>query len=168
MNNMLTGVAALMATFAFTVAQAASETTYSLDDLSWLEGRWADHRDPEVPIEVRWNSKEGDAMVGSWRKTKNGALVAYEILTMRKIGGDVVYRFDLYSRKENDEAFSMTSSTRLKLLLARDNHAEFTVIGEENWRLTMDVEAGVLSGFMEDQNDPNAERFYSYVGRKQP
>ncbi len=140
---------------------------YKLDDLSWLTGNWVDLRDPENPVEVQWNPAMGGAMIGSWRKVKNGALVAYEILTMRDMNGKIIYRFDYYKKTENEETFSVDSTTRLKLVSAKESHAVFNIIGEENWMLTMQVEDGVLSGYMEDQNNPDAERFYSYVATRQ-
>ncbi len=44
--------------------------------------------------------------------------------------------------------------------------AEFKIVGEENWMLTMEVADGALSGWMEDTNKPDSGRFYSYVAKK--
>lgn len=140
---------------------------HSLDDMAWLTGHWIDLRDSAKPVEVRWNAPSGDAMIGTWRKNNDAGLAFYEILTMREINGTVFYRFDFYGRKKENDTFSQSSSTRLKLIEARENHAEFQIIGEENWRLTMDVDNGVLSGWMEDTNQPDGEKFYSYVAEKQ-
>jgi uncharacterized protein DUF6265 len=157
---------AIIAALCLTPASAFADN-YKLDDLSWLTGNWIDLRDQETPIEVQWNPAMGGAMIGSWRKVRGGTLVAYEILTMRDMNGEIIYRFDFYKKAGNEETFSVDSITRLKLVIAKENHAVFKIIGEENWMLTMQVEDGVLRGYMEDQNNPDAKRFYSYVATKQ-
>lgn len=151
----------------FATFSAATASDHGLDDLSWLTGHWVDTRDPEKPIEVRWNAASSDAMVGTWRKNDGKGLALYEILTMREIDGAIYYRFDFYGKEKGEDTFSQSSSTRLKLLEVRNNHAVFQIVGEENWRLTMNVEDGVLSGWMEDTDKPDAEKFYSYVAKRQ-
>ena len=140
---------------------------HAIDELSWLNGHWIDTRNPEKQIEVRWDALGGDAMIGTWRRNNGAKLAYYEILTMREIDGEVYYRFDLYSKHRETNIFEETSSTRLKLLEARSNHAVFHVVGEENWILTMDVEDDVLRGWMEDTNNPKGDRNYSYVAKRQ-
>ncbi len=81
-----------LTTFLFAIFAAFSAATASehrLDDLSWLTGHWVDTRDPENPIEVRWDKPSGDAMIGAWRKNNESGLAFYEILTMREVDGAV-------------------------------------------------------------------------------
>jgi len=150
-----------------TISGAAIAADHSLDDLSWLTGHWIDTRDPEKPIEVRWNAANGNAMVGTWRKNNGNSLAYYEMLTMREIASAVFYRFDFFEKDEATGLFAQSSSTRLELMEARLDFAVFKIVGEENWKLTMEIEDGVLSGWMEDTNKPDAEKFYSYVAAKQ-
>ena len=110
---------------------------------------------------------QDDAMVGSWAKNKNGQLIAYEILTMREIEGEIIYRFDYYKKPKVSDIFAVDSTTRLKLMITAKDQAIFTIIGEENWQLTMPVKNDVLSGYMGDLNKPDAERLYSYVATRQ-
>lgn len=157
-----------VAIFAILMApNAAFGGAHSLDDLSWLAGHWIDTRNPEKPIEVRWNAPSGGAMIGTWRKNNKTGLAFYEVLTMREIDGAIFYRFDFYQKEKESDTFSQSSSTRLKLIDAHKNHAVFQIVGEENWHLTMEVEDGILSGWMEDTDKPDAEKFYSYVAKRQ-
>ena len=105
---------------------AAVAGQHSLDDLSWLSGHWIDTRDPEKPIEVRWNTASGDAMIGTWRKNDEAGLAFYEMLTMREVDGEVFYRFDFYKRETGETTFSQSSSTQLKLLDAQKKTRSFS------------------------------------------
>ena len=145
---------------------SASAENYSLDDLSWLEGQWLDTREPDRRIEVQWNGTIGDAMIGTWRRMDGETLYAYEILTMRQRDGDIFYRFDLFQEDENG-LFVATDPLRLRLLDAKENHARFEIVDEENWILTMVVEDDFLKGWMDDMLNPSPEKRYNYFAKRQ-
>ena len=127
------------------LAPAAYADDLSLDDLAWLEGRWLEKRGENTVVEVVWNPAIGDAMTGTWSQTVDGALKRYEVLTMREVGGDIFYRFDLYG-KGDDGLFTVASTLRLKLIGAEAPVAKFEIVGEENWVLTMDTSDDILRG----------------------
>lgn len=140
---------------------------HAIEQMGWLQGVWRDRRDPAQPIDVQWSAQSGNAMVGFWRRTRNGILQQCEMLTMIEEGGEIFYRFDLFARPDAGGDFEMRSSDRLRLLELRENYADFELIGEENWHLRMEVANGVLSGFMFDTERPMPENpRYSYVARQ--
>jgi hypothetical protein len=141
----------------------AAETS-PLAHLKWLEGYWVQHTTDGSQITVQWSPADGDAMVGTWRKTKAGKMVAYEMLTMRNTDNNIVYRFDMYRASDG---FKNASSSYFTLVNTADNKAIFMETGS-SWQLTIEItEAGNLMGYMQDTNKPDGPVHVGYDAVKQ-
>jgi len=71
--------------------------TATIDDMTWLTGRWLGTHKTDV-IEEQWSGPAGGAMMGMFRALADGALRFYELITLDADGEGVVCRFKHFDR----------------------------------------------------------------------
>ena len=81
----------LFAAFALLIGRMALAQTATLNDFSWLAGRWVDDAGGNLSEEI-WTAPAGDAMQGMWRYVVGGKTQIYEILMISADDGRIVMR----------------------------------------------------------------------------
>lgn len=103
-----------------------------MSDLTFIAGQWSTERDGDYLEEV-WSTPTGDSMMGMFRWIKSGKVWMYEILTIRKEDGGIVFRFRHFSNEfipwEPKE-----SPLTFKLIRFRDGEAVFENPGQDSPR----------------------------------
>lgn len=132
--------------------------TASIEDMSWLTGRWAGAHQADA-IEETWSAPASGAMMGMFRAIRNGTPRFYELITLDGEDAGLVCRFkhfdrDLTSWEEKDAPLT------LDLVELGPSGAVFLRRGARRWMTYRREGAGRITVFFETEgetHDPEEE-----------
>ncbi len=87
-----------------------TEATATIEDFAFLEGTWRMSR-ANTEMEEQWSAPLGDGLVGTFRWLRNGRVWMYELMSITKDKGRIMFRLKHFSRQfagweEKDEALA--------------------------------------------------------------